>query len=115
MESYKHKYAKEVLRSWLLPDFLRVELESKYFMNGLLLFIPDVICFDENGINIIFEITHQHELDCDKITRIQKYSYFNEISINLFEIQAEWIMRQIEKPKKLKFINFTTIMDYDEF
>jgi len=46
MESYKHKYAKEVLRSWLLPDFLRVELESKYFMNGLLLFTT-IMDYDE--------------------------------------------------------------------
>ena len=108
MESYKHKYAKEILKQWIDLDFIRIDLEQMFFMNGLLIFICDLVCYDENGINTIYEVEHKHELDATKLNKMQQYFYYNDIIVNLYEIQAEWIMRQIEKPKKLKYIDFTT-------
>ena len=107
MESYKHKYAKEVLKDWLRYDFLRIDLEYKFVLDGRISFIPDIVCFDKNGINTIYEIVHKHEIDSKKLARMQFYFFISEVNIKIYEIQAEWVMRQIEKPKKLIYIDMS--------
>ena len=113
MESYKHKYAKQILRSWLLNDFLRIELEHSFCLDGKFYFTPDLVCFSKDGICAIYEVVHRHELDAKKLSRMQFYFFISDTNIKIFEIQAEWIMRQIEKPKELQCIEFTT--EYELF
>lgn len=108
MESYKHKLAKKVLMDWLKSDFVRITPEEKFFMNGELSFITDLTCYSEDGINTIYEILNKHELDNEKLNKMQQYFYYNDIQVNVFEIQADWILDKQEKPNYLYTIDFTT-------
>jgi len=107
MESYKHKHAKRILKEWLSKDYLRIDLEYKYCLNGNFYFIPDLVCFDKDGVKAIYEIVHRHELDGKKLARMQFYFYISDTNIKIYEISADWILNQIEQPKELILTDFS--------
>ena len=107
MESYSHKYAKQILAEWLKNDYLRIDFEVQFCFEGRIYFIPDLVCYDENGISAIYEIVNKHELDAKKLSRMQFYFYISDTNIKIYEISSHWIMAQIGKPKKLKVMDFS--------
>jgi len=109
VESYKHKAAKEVLAGWLSELFM-LAVEQPFYLHGKCSFIPDVTAFDYNGdYYAIYEVVHKHGLDAKKLSRIQQWSYLNQIPINVYEIEAEWILLQVVPPETLRLLNFTTL------
>jgi competence CoiA-like predicted nuclease len=48
-ESFKHYTAKNILAEWLSQDYLRVDIESPFCMEGIVLFIPDISCYNVYG------------------------------------------------------------------
>jgi len=107
VESFKHKYAKWLLRKWLLDKFIRVDFEKKFLLNGVWLFVADLACYDENGLNCIYEVCHTNFLDETKLNKIYDYQYVNKIYFKIYEINADWILNQVQKPEKLKYFDFS--------
>lgn len=113
-ESYMHSIAKDVLSDWIysypekffLSDVVRIDKEDKFYLDGDLLFVSDLSVYTIEGITTIFEIEHKHGIDSEKMAKMQYYCYVNNINISAFEIQAEYIMRQISCPDKIKMIRF---------
>ncbi len=101
MESYKHIYAKQVLEDWLKGDFVKIELEYKFYLDGRILFIPDITCFGENGIDTIYEVVHKNEISAKTLARMQFYFFISDMNIKIYEVSTEWILRQIEKPENI--------------
>lgn len=98
LESYKHKSAKEVLAGWLSSEFIvRVEEDFKWF-------IPDISVYDENGIKAFYEVVHESCLTGKKLGRIQFFAYQLGIKIPVYEVECEWILKQVKKPRKLTHI-----------
>jgi hypothetical protein len=69
-------------------------------------FIPDISVYDENGIVAFYEVVHASSLSDKKLHKIQKWSYLNDIPVKVYEVEAEWILRQCRIPKKIKCFVF---------
>lgn len=101
-ESYKHKYAKHLLANWLKEKYLRIDIESSFSMCGFTWFIPDLACYNENGIIDVFEVVHTHNVSLLKQWKMYVYFKTHKWKVNVYQIQAEWILRQVDVPKKLQ-------------
>ena len=109
IESYKHYFAKKILARWLSCEY-ETRTEIKFYLGKKIYFIADIVCFDHNEPFAIYEITHSHGIDFRKLARIQQWSYQNAIQLQVYEVQAEWVLCQIRKPEKLKYIDYTIII-----
>lgn len=106
-ESYMHRYAKQVLKEWLLQDekVVNIKVEQPFYKDdGVLSFVPDLTVYDKNGLWCFFEVYHKHEIEGRKILEMQKYCYINKLQVNLIEISAYWILSQFQRPNELKGI-----------
>lgn len=106
-ESYKHLFAKNILANWLEGDYLKVKTEVQFCEKGNILFIADVVCYTENGITDVYEVVHKNGLDGKKLGTMQYYQYLNGYNFNVYEVQAETILLQIQKPKYIRKFNFS--------
>jgi hypothetical protein len=103
LESYKHRAAKEVLASWLRSDF-DVFKEKEFIADGWK-FISDIAVFKEGHVQAFYEVVHQHPVDAKKLGRMQYYCFYNQLELLCHEVDAEWILRQVEKPANI--VKFT--------
>lgn len=104
IESYKHKAAKEVLVSWFADDF-EVSTEMKFESDGWV-FYPDVTLLKDGHIQAFYEIVHKHPLDAKKLSRMMHYCWINKLDIFCHEVDAEWILLQVEKPENIVKFSF---------
>lgn len=109
IESFKHNFAKRLLARWLRYEY-KTRTEVKFYNGGRIYFIADIVCYDKGEPFAIYEITHKHSIDFRKLSRIQQWSYRNGIQLQVYEVQAEWILSQIQRPKRLRYIDYTTII-----
>ncbi len=107
MESYLHKFAKTLLTKWLKKQYLRVDIEKKFYLNNNILFIPDITCYNEDGLNCFYEVYNKSELTGVKLANIQYYCYIHNIKVPVYELSANYILRQIKEPNKIKAIKLT--------
>ena len=111
-ESYKHKYAIDVLEKWIIefPERFNIDKvlnsakERKCIMNGFIEFTPDLTIYDKNGIFGMYEVVHTHYLDGYKLAKMQYYFYVHRINVVVFEIEAEYILKQTKCPTTIQSI-----------
>ena len=96
LESYKHRAAINVLSGWL-KDTFDIRHEEEFSIDGWK-FYPDVVCYKEGHIQAFYEVVHTHPVDSKKLSRMQHYCWRNNIEVLLHEVDAEWILRQVQKP-----------------
>lgn len=99
-ESYKHLYAKSALVEMLNHGYmglapLRIDIEKNFCMNGFVLFRPDVIVYDKNGISVIFEIYHTHKISDEKFEKMYSYFFHHGYLPQIIEISADVILNQL--------------------
>jgi hypothetical protein len=98
-----------LMARWLRKYYERVDVEPKFIIDGQILFVPDIACYGD-GLECIYEITHRHGLDANKLARIQHYQYVNGFDFKVREVEAETVLAQVNKPKYIKHFDFTTYM-----
>ncbi|MCK9281561.1 MAG: hypothetical protein M0P71_13125 [Melioribacteraceae bacterium] len=103
LESYKHRAAKEVLASWLRSDFDVVK-EAEFSADGWK-FISDIATFKDGHVQAFYEVVHKHPIDAKKLGRMQYYCFYNQLELLCHEVDAEWILLQVEKPDRI--VDFT--------
>ena len=107
-ESYTHIHAKRVLADWLAFDYLKITEEEPFKICGILWFVPDLTGYTDQGIKDLYEVVNTHDVDIFKQWRMYKYFQLHGWEdVNVFTIDANWIMRQTRKPEP---INFTKII-----
>ncbi len=105
IESYKHKLAKQVLKDWLLKDYLRIVEEENFIMEGLVWFIVDLACYKKDiGLVDLYEIVHKNEVSVIKQWKMFMFMKWHNWDVNIWRIDADWIMNQIGKPDYLNRI-----------
>jgi len=67
---------------------------------GKILFKPDIVIFHKGTPAILIEVVHKHPLTEEKIELIKKF--FEGFHVELYEIEAEEILRHTDIPRKLK-------------
>ena len=96
IESYKHNLAKEVLKLWFEKNYT-CETEKKFYIDGRIAFIPDLVLMDNGIIVAVYEVVHKHGLNGMKLGLIQFWCYLH-YDFPVYEISADYIMNQIECP-----------------
>ena len=105
-ESYKHRKAIEVLKSWLSKWF-RVREEEEFYLDGAIQFVPDLTCYLDGELVAFYEVEHTHGMTGRKLSRMQEWLYRNQSQAGVYEVEAEYILRQCEQPENLKLINYS--------
>ncbi len=95
-ESYKHKSAKDVLSKWLSIDYV---VRSEVSFDG---FRPDLTTYKNDQIQAFYEVVHTSDITGKTIGLMQYFCYVNNLDILLHVIDAEYILRQCEKPEKIE-------------
>lgn len=73
------------------------------------LFIPDIACYKNGILTSIYEVIYSHALTGHKLGLIQYWCYLNSKAISVFEISADYILSQIEKPEILETMEYYDI------
>jgi hypothetical protein len=110
-ESYLHLHAKRVLADWLSSEYIRIVDEERFMMNGRLWFVTDLACYNENGLKDIYEIVHTHDVDVWKQWRMYYFFMIHKWDVNVFRMNADWIMKQVRKPETIKFQEILRLTD----
>ena len=113
-ESYKHRAAINVLKKWLSRQFI-VKTEMEFCKGDKIQFIPDITCFKKGRIPeglsreivAFYEVEHTHGIDSKKLTRMHYWLYSNQSQAGIYEVQAEWILRQTRRPDILEYIDYS--------
>jgi hypothetical protein len=100
LESYKHRAAKVVLKSWLEAGGFEVRTEVELNIDGWK-FYPDLVTYIDGHIQAFYEIVHRHPVDGRKLSRMQHYCWDNHLEILCHEVDAEWVLLQVEKPERI--------------
>jgi hypothetical protein len=100
-ESYLHNNAIRVLNDWIKNDYLRTKIEDKFCMEGRIWFVADLACYNGNGLISIFEVVHTNEVNVFKQYRMWVYFKIHNWNVNVYRIEAEWIMKQTKEPNHL--------------
>lgn len=105
LESYKHEAAKKVLALWLSDEY--TVRHEQYFGNGSMIFKPDLTTYIDNYVHAFWEVNHTCEVDGKKLLKMQTYCYNTGQDIICYEVDAEWILNQTEKPDGIKKFTYT--------
>lgn len=112
-ESRLHFHAKEDLSNWLksnpkllgLSQIVKICIERKLAVMGFIIFTPDIIIYDENGIRFYIEVCKSNPVSNIKLENITIYNKEHRwCGIELIEISAKWIMDQCNIPDRLQIM-----------
>lgn len=109
MESFFHKYAKQLLSEWweekhyfgIKPE--RIDIEKTMCMDGVVQFIPDLTIYDINGIKMFVEIFYTSKVSISKLQKMILYGYKHNFDPVIIEISSASIMRQVRIPNRLHY------------
>jgi len=104
IETYFHHEAVKILRRWV-----RGKREVRFDIDGYPAFVADVATFDNDIVQRVYEVTYKHPIDGKKLGMIQYWCYRNMIPLTVFEISAEYILKQIKKSEVIDHINIFEI------
>jgi hypothetical protein len=80
-----------------LAEWIGGQTEVPFFIDGVIAFVPDVVCGND-----LYEVVYSNPVHGRKLGMIQMWSYFNNTNLNLFEVSADWILKQTEKPEVIE-------------
>jgi len=95
-ESGKHRHAVQDLAEWV-----NGKIEIPFYIDSVIAFVPDVICTDNGIVTAMYEVVNTHPINGYKLGMIQAWAYFNNAEFSVFEVSAEWILKQTEKPDRI--------------
>ena len=96
-ETGYHKHAVIELASWL-----NGEIEKPFYVDDKIVFVTDVTCYKNGIIDSIYEVVYSHPLNGKKLGMIQEWCYRNATEISVFEISADYILKQTERPERIE-------------
>lgn len=107
-----HKYAVKTLAEWV-----NGECEKPFYVEGLIVFVPDVIVINNGIIDRIYEVVYNHPIDGKKLGLMQYWSYRNKTELNVFEVSTDFILKQTSKPDYIEILEYYNIevLDFIKF
>jgi len=110
-ESFKHKLAIELLNDWIKKDYIRTVIEESYCMGGIMWFVGDLSCYDENGLSDIYEVVWRNEVSIIKQWRMYMFFKWHKWNVNVWRVDADWLLNQTSKPN---YINKMNVLNPDK-
>jgi len=99
-ESGYHSAAVKILAEWL--DGV---IEKEFYLDGRIVFVPDVTVYKNDVLVSIYEVYHTHPLDGKKLGLIQEWCFRNQTDLSVFEVSADYILTQTEKPEFVRVMS----------
>ena len=93
-ETGYHTQAVKVLARWV-----KGKREVPFMVNGFPLFVPDIVCYENGVLKYIYEVVYSHPLTGRKLGLIEYWCYRNSTSVIVYEVSADYILKQICKPE----------------
>ena len=109
-ETGYHRHAKMELTEWV-----NGEMEKEFKVDGKTVFIPDVICVKNGIIDCVYEVLYSHPINGYKLGMIQYWCYMNGVELTVYEVSAEYILKQTAKPDRIETIECYTINPFETF
>jgi hypothetical protein len=103
-ESGYHESAKNILAKWVGGA-----TEVPFRIKRKIVFVPDVTVYENGVVKCIYEVVYSHPLTALKYAIMQYYCYRNFTSLTVYEISADFILKQTCKPERLEFMECYTI------
>lgn len=95
-ESGYHKFAVQQLSSWVCGI-----IEQPFYIEGCIVFVPDVVCYKDGILDSMYEVVYSHPLNGRKLAWINDWCYRNSCEVSVFEVSADYILKQTEKPERI--------------
>ena len=104
VETGYHKSAVEILCKWVdgIP-------EQPFYVDNKMIFVPDVVCYKNGIIDCIYEVVYCNPLSGKKYGLIQYWCYRNLTDLTVYEISADYILSQTEKPEIIQSMECYTV------
>jgi hypothetical protein len=103
-ESGFHESAKKILAEWV-----NGLTEQEFYLDSEIAFVPDVTCKESGRVNELYEVYHTHPLNGKKLAMMQAWGYFNGTGFTVFEVDADFILKQTEKPGRIRIMEMYEI------
>jgi len=97
IETGYHEAAKKILCDWVdgIP-------EMKFYYGDTIAFVPDVTCMNGHEVKEVYEVVYSHPLTGRKLAMMEAWAYINGTGFSVFEISADWILKQTKKPEQIE-------------
>lgn len=76
-----------------------LDLFDPNYDRGKILFVPDITIFHKGSATILIEVVHKNHVSREKLYKIK--DFFNGNHVEVYEVDAEEILKQINVPTKL--------------
>lgn len=103
-ETGYHKHAVKQLAEWVNGI-----TEKEFYIDSEIAFVPDVTCYENDTITAMYEVVYSHPINGKKLGLIQAWCYYNATGLTVFEVSADWILKQTEKPEYIRSMEFYEI------
>ena len=103
-QSGYHRSAVQILASWVYGT-----VEQPFYIDSEIAFVPDVICKEDGRVREMYEVYHTHPIGGKKLAMIQAWGFFNGTGFSVFEIDADFILRQTKKPERIEVMELYEI------
>lgn len=103
-----HRSAVQILSGWVngIP-------EKPFYHDSSILFVPDVTVYTGGIITAIYEVVYSHPIPAKKYGLIQYWCYLNVCDLTVYEISADFILKQTGKPEIIEVIECYTINPFE--
>jgi hypothetical protein len=108
-ETGYHHEAVKVLARWI-----KGKRERMFSIDGYPAFVPDITCYDNGIVRCLYEVAYTNPISGKKLGLMQYWSYRNNTPLTIYEVSAEFILKQIGKPEFIECFN-VHIIDFDVF
>jgi hypothetical protein len=72
-----------------------------------------VTCYKDGVIECVYEVVYSHPLTAKKYGLIQFYYYREVKEMTVYEISADFILRQTKKPERIETIECYTVNPFE--
>jgi len=103
-ETGYHEAAKKILCKWVSG-----KTEVPFYVESKIAFVCDVVTFDENRVKDVYEVVYSHPITGRKLGLMQAYAYINGTGFSVFEVSADWVLKQTRKPERIETIELYEI------
>ncbi len=107
-ETGYHKEAVKILARWV-----KGKREIPFYVENSIVFIPDVVVYINGIISCIYEVVYSHPLIGRKLAIIEYWCYRNATDLTVYEISADYILKQLKKPDVFQCMETYIINPYD--
>ena len=96
-ETGYHIGAVEILARWTGGI-----IEPEFRVENSIVFIPDIACYENGILKSIYEVVYTHPLTGRKLGLIEYWCYRNGTELTIFEVSADYILAQTNKPERIQ-------------